>query len=68
MSKLKTIDIVAITLTVIGGLNWGFVGLLQMDLVAQIFGEMSIYAKAIYSIVGLSAAYVGFTTFKSLKK
>ena len=69
MSKLlKPLDIVAIALTVVGGLNWGLVGLFQFDLVATILGEMSMMTKAVYSVVGLSAAYVGFWTIKELQK
>lgn len=69
MSKiLKPLDIAAIGLTVVGGLNWGLVGLFQFDLVATILGEMSMLTKAVYGLVGLSAAYVGFWTIKELQK
>ena len=54
---MKTLDVVVWTLLAIGGLNWGLVGLFNFDLVAAIFGEMSILSRIVYILVGLSAAY-----------
>ena len=49
---------VAFLLLVVGGLNWLSVGLLEMDLVASIFGGMSsMLSKAVYVLVGLSAIF-----------
>ncbi len=48
---------VALILLIVGGLNWGLVGLFQFDLVAAIFGEMSVLSRIIYVIVGLAAIY-----------
>jgi uncharacterized membrane protein YuzA (DUF378 family) len=42
MKGMKTVDIIVWTLLAIGGLNWGLVGVFNFDLVAAIFGEMSI--------------------------
>ncbi len=64
MKCLKNMDCVstiAIVLLVIGGLNWGLVGLLNIDLVAMLLGTMTLLAKVVYTLVGLSAVYVGFT-------
>ena len=58
MGKLSTIDWIAIILVIIGGLNWGLVGLFEFNLVQAIFGEMSVISKAIYTLVGLSALYL----------
>ncbi|HEX9664501.1 MAG TPA: DUF378 domain-containing protein [Patescibacteria group bacterium] len=58
MKKLSTLDWVAVVLLVIGGLNWGLVGLFSFDLVAAIFGDMSVLSRIIYVLVGLSALYV----------
>ena len=52
---------IAFALLVIGGLNWGLVGLFEFDLVAAIFGEMSALARLVYVLVGLSALYCLFT-------
>ncbi len=54
----KTIDLVALALVVIGGLNWGLVGAFNFDLVATIFGEMSIISRIVYIVVGLAAVYM----------
>ncbi len=56
---MKTLDVLAAVLLVIGGLNWGLVGLFEVDLVAGMFGEMSALSRAIYGTVGLAAVYQG---------
>jgi uncharacterized membrane protein YuzA (DUF378 family) len=58
---MKTFDIIAAILLVIGGLNWGLVGLFNLDLVATLFGEMSALSRLVYSLVGLCAVYQGLT-------
>ncbi|MDO8557009.1 MAG: DUF378 domain-containing protein [Candidatus Jorgensenbacteria bacterium] len=55
MKKLNTLDWVAVVLLVIGGLNWGLVGVFNLDVVAAIFGTMSTISRVIYVLVGLSA-------------
>lgn len=45
-------------LLVVGGLNWGLVGVLDFDLVAAIFGDMSALSRIVYTLVGVSAVYV----------
>jgi len=42
---------------VIGGLNWGLIGLFRFDLVAAIFGEMSSISRTIYALVGVATVY-----------
>ena len=64
---MKTIKIIAIILVIIGGLNWGLVGLFNFDLVAAIFGAMSVISKIVYVLVGLSAVYL-VVIFNSLLK
>lgn len=56
--KLNTLDIVAIVLVVVGGLNWGLIGLLNLDVVAAVFGAMSTLSRIIYVVVGLAAIYL----------
>ena len=52
------LDKIALTLLVIGGLNWGSIGLFQFDLVAWIFGgQTGIVSRIIYVLVGLSAIW-----------
>jgi uncharacterized membrane protein YuzA (DUF378 family) len=59
---MKSIDVLASILLVVGGLNWGLVGLFQFDLVAAVFGgQNAALARIVYSLVGLSAVYQGLT-------
>jgi len=58
MKKFNVIDWIAMILIIIGGLNWGLVGVFKFDLVRAIFGEMSLLARIVYIIVGISAIYV----------
>ena len=51
---MKTLYYVALTLVIIGALNWLLVGLFSFDLVAAIFGNMSILSRIIYVLVGVS--------------
>ena len=46
---------VCIALLIIGGLNWGLIGILNFDLVAFIFGGGSLLARIVYTIVGVAA-------------
>ena len=57
---MRTMDTLATALVIIGGINWGLVGLAQFDLVATLLGEMSVASRAVYALVGLSAAYLAF--------
>ena len=45
----------ALSLTLIGAINWGLVGIFRFDLVAAIFGEMTVFTRIIYVLVGLAA-------------
>jgi uncharacterized membrane protein YuzA (DUF378 family) len=57
---MKSISTVAWVLLIIGGLNWGLIGIFGFDLVAQIFGAASTVARVIYILVGLSALWLVF--------
>ncbi|WP_053361176.1 DUF378 domain-containing protein [Bacillus sp. FJAT-27251] len=55
---MKTVNMVALILLVVGGLNWLLVGLFEWDLVGGLFGGMdSAIAKLVYILVGLAAIY-----------
>lgn len=64
---MKGIDVIVALLLVIGGLNWGLVGLFGFDLVAALFGEMSVISRTVYSLVGLAAIYQGLG-WKAIQK
>jgi len=54
---MKTINIITLALIIVGGLNWGLVGLASFDLVAAIFGEGSALSRLVYILVGVSAVW-----------
>ena len=55
---MKTLNVVALVLIIVGGLNWLLVGLFKWDLVGGLFGGMdSIIARVVYILVGLAAIY-----------
>lgn len=55
---MKSFDVIAAILLVVGGLNWGLWGIFQFDLVAAIFGgNTAVLSRIIYAVVGIAAAY-----------
>jgi uncharacterized protein len=58
---VRKLDLLAATLLIVGGLNWGLVALAQFDLVAWIFGEdfgtTNPASRIVYGLVGLAAVY-----------
>ena len=51
-------DTIALLLSIIGGLNWGLIGIFQFDLVAWLFGgQDSIVSRVVYTLVGLAALW-----------
>jgi uncharacterized protein len=58
---MKKLDVLAATLVIVGGLNWGLVAIAEFDLVATLvgleFGETNAASRLVYGLVGLSAAY-----------
>ncbi|MBW2982127.1 DUF378 domain-containing protein [Candidatus Woesearchaeota archaeon] len=56
--KMSTVDWIAAVLLIIGGLNWGLVGINRgWDLVNLIFGSISWLASIVYILVGIAALY-----------
>ena len=52
---MKQLQKIAQVLLIVGGLNWGLVGLFEFDLVAAIFGDMTTLSRIVYVLVGISA-------------
>lgn len=51
-------DKVALALAIVGGLNWGSIGLFRFDVVAFLFGgQTSVMSRLVYTLVGLSAVW-----------
>ena len=68
MKQNQLLQTISFILLLIGGLNWGFVGLFQMDVIGAIFGEMSMLSRVIYTLVGLSALYRLFIWIRAVAK
>jgi uncharacterized membrane protein YuzA (DUF378 family) len=68
MNKLNVFDWLAVVLVIVGGLNWGLVGILDFDLVATIFGDMSVLSRIVYALVGLAAVYLAAISMKLAKQ
>ena len=66
MRRLDALDWTAITLTIIGALNWGLIGLFRFNLVESLFGNSntSIVSRVIYALVGISGLYLIYTASK----
>ena len=54
---MKSVDVVAATLVVVGALNWGLVGLFGFDLVSTLFGQATAPSRIVYILVGASGAF-----------
>ena len=55
---MKWFDYTALTLVIIGALNWLLIGIFRFDLVAFIFGNLSWLSRIVYTIVGLCGLYL----------
>jgi len=54
---MRGLNVITLVLLIVGGLNWGLVGLFDFDLVAALFGEKSMLSRIVYVLVGLAAVY-----------
>lgn len=66
--KLNIVDIIALVLVVVGGVNWGLVGLVQLDVVAAVLGVGSMLSNIVYILVGLAAVYLAVVSVKLERK
>ena len=56
--NLAIFDRIALILAVIGGLNWGLIGLFRLDLVAFLFGsQTAVFSRIVYALIGLAALW-----------
>jgi uncharacterized membrane protein YuzA (DUF378 family) len=67
-AALNGLDWVALVLMIVGGLNWGLVGLFGIDLVATLFGTMTTLTRAVYVLVGIAAIYGVVLAVKCARK
>ena len=54
----KALDCTALTIAIIGAINWGLIGFFSFDLVAFVFGNLSWISRIIYAIVGICGLYL----------
>ena len=59
----KFIKCTAFILVLIGALNWGLVGFFNFDLVAFLFGQMTLLTRIIYVLIGISAIITAITAY-----
>lgn len=55
---MKIFDNISLTLVIIGALNWLLIGIFRFDLVAFLFGNMSLLSRIVYILVGLCGLYL----------
>ncbi len=66
MKHYNKLGKVAFVLLVIGGLNWGLMGLFQMDIIQIIFGSLTTIITIVYVLIGLSALYLAINGGRNL--
>lgn len=64
---MKMLHMVSFALLVVGGVNWGLVGLFDFNLVEVILGTLPGVAKLVYVLVGVSAVYLAATHMSDCK-
>jgi uncharacterized membrane protein YuzA (DUF378 family) len=64
---MKPLNLITLILVIVGGVNWGLVGIAQFDLVAAIFGAGSATARVVYTLVGFSALYQILPLLKAIQ-
>ena len=52
---MKYVKLISYLLVIIGAINWGLVGIFNLDLVAKLFGNMTILSRGVYILVGIAA-------------
>lgn len=55
---MKYLDCTALTIAIIGAINWGLIGLFRFNLVSFLFGDMSLLSRIVYILVGLCGLYL----------
>ena len=62
----KMLDGIALTIGIIGAINWGLIGFFRFDLVAFLLGDMSMLSRIIYGLVAISGLYL-ISTYGRIK-
>lgn len=64
---MKLLYNIALTLVIVGALNWLLIGVFNFDLVAAIFGTMSAFSRIIYTLVGIGGI-ISIGLYKSINE
>ena len=65
---MMIVDTIALVLVIIGGLNWGVLGVAGVNVVSKVFGLGTPITKIIYDLVGLSALWMIWVAIRMAKK
>lgn len=65
---MHIVKIITFVLVLVGALNWGLLGAFGIDLVALIFGDMTLLSRIVYILVGVSAIIYAIAAYKDLSK
>ena len=57
MKNAHVVQTIAMIFLLIGGLNWGLIGIFEWNFIANVFGYTSVFTRTIYSLAGLAAVY-----------
>ena len=63
---MQIVKIISYILVLIGALNWGLVGFVNIDLVALIFGDMTLISRIVYGLVGISAILYTIASYRDV--
>ena len=55
---MKFLNVLCLTIVVIGAINWGLIGFADWNLVSALFGDASVFTRIVYSLVGISGLYL----------
>lgn len=64
LRHLTAADWVAMVLLIVGGVNWGLIGVMNIDLVSVIFGDMTVLARVVYLGMGVAGLYAIYTCIR----
>ena len=64
---MKVLNLTTLALAIVGGLNWGLVGLMDLNLIAALLGDGSVVSNLVYLVVGLAAAWQIVPLVQSLR-
>jgi uncharacterized protein len=64
---MKNLHMISFILVVVGAVNWGLIGLLNLNLVTMLFGASSLLTQIVYVLVGLAGVYLASTHMNDCK-